>query len=179
LGALTQAQTVNLTGKVTNQAGKAIANAIVALTPMGLKDTTGADDLYTLATGNSAILPSQSARSMDFRNGVLDIKLDRSASVKVEVFDTKGARLNSDVFQDTASGAYRMDFAKMAIGAGICLIKVTVDQSTTTFRYAPMNNTGSGLIGSSSFTPQGAVLARVAAATDSIKVTASGYKSTP
>jgi len=45
LGALTQAQTVNLTGKVTNQAGKAIANAIVALTPMVLKDTTGADDL--------------------------------------------------------------------------------------------------------------------------------------
>ena len=177
LGALAQAQTVNLTGKVANQAGKAIANAIVTLTPMGLKDTTGADGMYSLTMGNTAILPSQGTQSLNFRNGVLEIKLGRSASVKVEVFDTKGARLNSDVFQNTASGTYHVDFAKMAIGTGICLIKVTVDQSTTTFRYAPMNGARSSLVRSSSFTPQGAVLARAAAATDSIKVTASGYKS--
>jgi len=177
LGALVQAQTVNLNGKITNQSGKAIANAIVTLTPMGLKDTSGADGSYTLVSGNTAILPSQSIRSMEFRNGVLEINLGRSASVKIDVFDTKGARLNGDVFKNTASGIYRMDFAKMALGAGICLIKVTVDQSTTTFRYAPMSGAGSVLLGSSSFTPQGAVLARVAAATDSIKVTASGYKS--
>jgi len=174
LGALAQAQSVNLTGKITNQAGKAIANAIVALTPLGLKDTTGADGSYMLVSGSTAIQPSQSARSMDFRNGVLEINLGQSASVKVEVFDTKGARLSSDVFQNTASGIYRMDFAKRSMGTGIRLIKVTVNQSTTTFRYAPM--TGSARVGSSSFDPQGAVLARVAAATDSIKVTASGYK---
>lgn len=176
LGVLAQAQTVNLTGKITSQAGKAIANAIVTLTPMGMKDTTGADGSYTLGTASTAIQPSQSARSMDFRNGVLEINLGRSASVKVEVFDTKGAHLNSGVFQNTASGIYRMDFAKMALGTGVCLIKVTVDQSTSTFRYAPMNGTGSGL-SSSSFTSLGGGLARVAAATDSIKVTASGYKS--
>lgn len=176
LGVLAQAQTVNLTGKITSQAGKAIANAIVTLTPMGMKDTTGADGSYTLGSASTAILPSQSARSMDFRNGVLEINLGRSASVKVEVFDIKGAHLSSSVFQNTASGIYRMDFAKMALGTGICLIKVTVDQSTNTFRYAPMNGSGSGL-SSSNFTSQGAGLARVAAATDSIKVTASGYKS--
>ncbi|MEK7393498.1 MAG: hypothetical protein AAB214_13145 [Fibrobacterota bacterium] len=174
LGALAQAQTVNLTGKVTNQAGKAIANAIVNLTPMGLKDTTGTDGSYSLATGNTAILPSQSVRSMDFRNGVLEINLGRSASVKVDVFDTKGARLNGDAFQNTASGIYRMDFAKMALGTGICLIKITVDNQSSTFRYAPMVGS-SGLVGSS-FAPLSGALARVAAATDSIKVTASGYK---
>jgi poly(3-hydroxybutyrate) depolymerase len=177
LGSVAQAETVNLTGKITSQAGKAIANAIVTLPPLGLKDTTSADGMYTLASGNTAILPSQGARSMDFRNGVLEINLGRSASVKVDIFDTKGARLNSEVFQNTASGIYRMDFAKMALGTGICLIKVTVDQSVTTFRYAPMNGSGSGLVGSSSFSPLGAVLARVAAATDSITVTATGYKS--
>ncbi|QQS03237.1 MAG: hypothetical protein IPK50_13055 [Fibrobacterota bacterium] len=173
LGALAQAQTVNLTGKITNQAGKGIANAIVTLTPLGLKDTSGADGSYTLANGSSGLLPSQSAQSMDFRNGLLEINLGRSATVKVEVFDTKGARLNGNELQNTSSGIYRMDFTKMALGTGICLIKVTVDQSTTTFRYAPMTS----LIGSSNFASQGAVLARVAAATDSIKVTASGYKS--
>ena len=114
LGALAQAQTVNLTGKITNQAGNAIAKAVVTLTPLGLKDTTGADGLYTLTSGNTAILPSQSARSMDFRNGVLEINLGRSASVKVEVFDTKGSRLGGESFQNTASGIYRMDFAKTA-----------------------------------------------------------------
>jgi poly(3-hydroxybutyrate) depolymerase len=175
LGALAQAQTVNLSGKITNQSGKAIANAIVTLTPMGLKDTSGADGSYTLVSGNTAILPSQSVRSMDFRNGVLEINLGRSASVKVDVFDTKGARLNGDVFQNTASGIYRMDFAKMALGAGICLIKVTVDDQSSTFRYAPMVGS-SGIVGSS-FAPLSGALARVAAATDSIKVTASGYKS--
>ncbi|MBK9578799.1 MAG: alpha/beta hydrolase [Fibrobacterota bacterium] len=172
LGALAQAQTVNLTGKITNQAGKGIANAIVTLTPLGLKDTSGADGSYTLANGSSGLLPSQSAQSMNFRNGLLEINLGRSATVKVEVFDTKGARLNGNELQNTSSGIYRMDFTKMAFGTGICLIKVTVDQSTTTFRYAPMTS----LIGSSNFASQGAVLARVAAATDSIKVTASGYK---
>jgi poly(3-hydroxybutyrate) depolymerase len=171
LGALAQAQTVNLTGKITSQAGKAIANAIVALTPMGLKDTTGADGIYTLVSGNSAILPSQSAQSMDFRNGVLEINLGRSASVKVEVFDTKGSRLSGESFQNTASGIYRVDVSKMAVGTGFCLVKVKVDQSVTSFRYAP--------IGGSMSVPSmnGAVLARVAAVTDSIKVTASGYKS--
>jgi poly(3-hydroxybutyrate) depolymerase len=174
LGALAQAQTVNLTGKITNQSGKAIANAIVNLTPMGLKDTTGADGTYSLATGNTAILPSQSVRSMDFRNGVLEINLGRAASVKVDVFDTKGARLNGEAFQNTASGIYHLDFAKMALGTGICLIKVTVDNHSSTFRYAPMVGS-SGLVGSS-FAPLSGALARVAAATDSIKVTASGYK---
>jgi poly(3-hydroxybutyrate) depolymerase len=174
LGALAQAQTVNLTGKITNQSGKAIANAIVNLTPMGLKDTTGADGTYSLATGNTAILPSQSVRSMDFRNGVLEINLGRAASVKVDVFDTKGARLNGEAFQNTASGIYHLDFAKMALGTGICLIKVTVDNHSSTFRYAPMVGS-SELVGSSS-APLSGALARVAAATDSIKVTASGYK---
>ncbi|QQS03234.1 MAG: hypothetical protein IPK50_13040 [Fibrobacterota bacterium] len=177
LGVLTQAQTVNLTGKITNQSGKAIANAIVTLTPMGLKDTSVADGSYTLTSGNSGLLPSQSARSMDFRNGLLEINLGQSASVKVEVFNTKGSRLKSDVFQNTASGIYRMDFAKMDLGTGMCLIKVSVDQNVTSFRYAPMNTSNSGMVGSNSFTSQGAVLARVAAATDSIKVTANGYKS--
>jgi len=176
LGALAQAQTVNLTGKVTNQAGVAIAKAIVTLSPLGLKDTTGADGMYSIVSGNTAVLPSQSAHSIDFRNGVLEINLGRSASVKVEVFNTKGTRLNSDVFQNTASGIYHLDFAKMALGTGLCLIKVTVDQNTTTFRFAPMNGSGSALVGSSSSTSLGASLARVAAATDSIKVTASGYK---
>jgi len=174
LGALAQAQTVNLTGKITNQSGKAIANAIVNLTPMGLKDTTGADGTYSLVTGNTAILPSHSVRSMDFRNGVLEINLGRAASVKVDVFDTKGARLNGDAFQNTASGIYHVDFAKMALGTGICLIKVTVDNQSSTFRYAPMAGS-SGLV-ASSFAPLSVALARVAAATDSIKVTASGYK---
>jgi hypothetical protein len=177
LGALAQAQTVNLTGKIISQTGKAIANAIVSLTPMGLKDTTGADGSYTLLSGVTGVQPSPSAQSMDFRNGVLEFNLSRSTSVKVEVFDTKGARLNSEVFQNTASGNYRMDFARMALGTRICLIRVTVDQHTTTFRYAPMNGAGSGMISSSSVTPQGTALARVGGATDSIKVTASGYKS--
>ena len=171
LGTLAQAQTVNLTGKITNQAGNAIAKAVVTLTPLGLKDTTGADGMYTLASGNTAILPSQGARSMDFRNGVLQIDLGRSASVKVEVFDTKGSRLSGESFQNAASGIYRVDVSKMAVGAGFCLVKVTVDQSVTSFRYAPMG--GSMSIPSMN----GAVLARMAASTDSITVTATGYKS--
>jgi poly(3-hydroxybutyrate) depolymerase len=174
---LADAQTVNLTGKITNQSGKALANAIVTLKPLGLKDTTGTDGMYSLTGGNTSILPSRSVRSMDFRNGVLEIELGQSASVKVEVFDTKGTRLNGESHQNTVSGIYRMDFGKLSLGNGICLVKVTVDGTTTTFRYAPMNGSGAGLVGSNSLASQGAVLARVAAATDSITVSATGYKS--
>ncbi len=177
LGMVGGAHAVDLRGKISNQAGKPVANAIVTLTPLGLKDTTGADGMYSIAS-SASILPSRiGGQPVSFRNGILEVSLDRPVPVKLEIFDTKGASLNREVFQSAASGIYHVDFAKMALGTGICLIKVTVDRSSTTFRYAPMNGSGSDPVGSNSITPKRAFLARGAAVTDSIKVAASGYKS--
>ena len=53
IGMTVNAQTtVNLSGTVSNQAGKPIAGAIVSLVKQQLKDTTGADGAYNITRGD-------------------------------------------------------------------------------------------------------------------------------
>jgi hypothetical protein len=53
--------TVNLSGTVSNQAGKPIAGAIVSLVKQQLKDTTGTDGAYNITRGDVP-LPSVAER---------------------------------------------------------------------------------------------------------------------
>lgn len=173
MGFVLDAQALDVHGKVTNQSGKALVNAIVKLIPRGISDTTAADGLYSISTTTSidrSLLPS--SRDVSFRNGVLELNLRSDAPVKVDIFDTKGGRIHSETFQSAARGVYRMDLARRIQGNKILLITVAVDNSVATFRYASLSE-GSGTV--ASFSEIGGGLARVAAATDSIVVSAKGY----
>ena len=50
MGLSISAQTINLSGKVTDQAANPVPNAIVTLVHQGLADTTGTDGGYTTLT---------------------------------------------------------------------------------------------------------------------------------
>ena len=177
LGMIVPAQSAVLQGKVTTQAGKALAKAIVKLTPLGVADTTQADGMYSITTTSGTLLPSvlPGSRDMSFKNGILEFSLRTATSVKVEIFDTKGNQLKTETMPSAERGVYRYDIARHAQGTQVLLVKVTVDKSVASFRYASV--AGNGSASAASFTPLGAGLARVAAVTDSITVSASGYKS--
>lgn len=176
LGLIGGAHAVNLRGMVSNQAGKAVPNAIVTLTPLGLADTTGADGGYSIVSSSTAIHPSHIRNhAVSFQNGILAVTLDRSAPVKIEIFDTKGARLKTEVLPQASTGSYRWDVAALSRGTGLLLVNVTIDQNMTTFRHVATGAVGSmsglSVNGAAPF----AVAARQAAVPDSLKVSAQGY----
>ena len=173
-GAIAHAQAVNLHGKVTNQAGRALANAVVTLVPQGMASTTGTDGSYSIvSTSISRILPP-SNREITVNNGVLEISLSQAAPVGVEIFDTKGALLKSEVAQNVPMGVYRLDLGKISQGTKVLVVKTSVGDEVSTFHYVQMGSSSSGsAIGS--ITQVGGMSARMAAAADSLKVTATGY----
>src|SRR5659263_216753 len=93
IGLTVNAQTINLRGTVSNQAGKAITNAIVTLVNQGLKDTTGTDGAYifsriTPVLSPIALIPQRQTILLD--KGFLEFSLPKTALVKVEIFDVQG-----------------------------------------------------------------------------------------
>lgn len=176
MGVLAPVGAAVLQGKITNQSGRALNQAIVKLIPQGISDTTSADGMYSISTGPTSIgrplVPSN--RDVSFRDGVLELTLRSAAPVTVEIFDTKGGMIHSEAFQSASRGVYRMDVAGRTQGNKMLLVKVTIEGSAVVYRYASLSEGGASAV--ASFAEVGGGLARVAAATDSIVVSAKGYK---
>jgi poly(3-hydroxybutyrate) depolymerase len=177
LGLIANAQAVNLRGKVTNQSGKAIAKAIVTLVPDGLKDTTGTDGSYSIATTGILTSPTHAlnASGISVANGVLQITAENGLPVDVQVFNASGTRLMSGTPQNSSAGIYRCELGKLSKGTSVLLIKVSIGKNTTSFHYVQMNG-GTDLNSTSGIITQAAgSLARTAAVAETLKVSATGY----
>jgi len=175
--AIVGAQAVNLRGKISNQAGMALANAMVTLVPQGLTAKSGTDGSYSIMSSSiSRVLPADN-KEISVRNDVLEISLAKDAPVGVEIFDTKGSRLKSDFEQNVPGGVYRLDLGKISQGTKVLVIKTSVGDEVSTFHYVQMggNNSSGSAVGS--ITQVGGMSARMAASMDSLKVSASGYTS--
>jgi poly(3-hydroxybutyrate) depolymerase len=176
-GAIASAQTVNLRGKVSNQAGRALANATVTLAPQGLTAMSGTDGSYSIVSSSiSRVLPADN-KEISVRNDVLEISLSKDAPVDVEIFDTKGSRLKSDFEQNVPGGVYRLDLGKISQGTKVLVIKTSVGDEVSTFHYVQMGGSNSAGSATGSITQVGGMSARMAASMDTLKVTASGYTS--
>jgi len=92
VGLTVNAQTINVHGTVSNQAGKPIANAIVKLVKQQLADTTGADGAYSITKPDVAVLPLliPQNRTIFMDKGFLEFSLPNPSPVKIEIFDVKG-----------------------------------------------------------------------------------------
>jgi glucuronoarabinoxylan endo-1,4-beta-xylanase len=171
-----QTADANITGKVTNQAGDPIANA--TLTLVDLKSTTksGADGTYSLATTGISTSPSlrphSAAVTMD--KGVLKFSLLEPSPVRVEIFDVQGNLLKKEVWQNAQTGYYRLNVVENASSTKILLIRASIGQEVTMFRYLPLNN-GKSLINPSADAKGKNNLAKITAISDTLKVTATGY----
>jgi hypothetical protein len=179
IGLTVNAQTINLRGTVSNQAAKPIANAIVTLAKQGLKDTTGSDGAYSLTKTTGVILPLLIPGREDIflEKSILAFSIPNPSPVKVEIFDVKGNLLKKESVPNVPTGFYRFDIAKNSGAAKILVIRASIGLRSVTFRYLPLN---SGRYGVNQSNGSGASfkdnkLAILAAISDTLKTTATGY----
>ena len=178
IGLTVNAQTINLSGTVSNQAGKPVANAIVTLVKQGLKDTTGTDGAYLLSKNTAVELPMllPQKENIFLYNGVLTFSIPDPSPVKVEVFDIKGNLLRKESVRNIPTGFYRFTITENSFTAKVLLIRASIGQREVTFRFLPLHNGNYRANRSDEIsTPAQSGLAQIAAVNDTLKTTATGY----
>jgi poly(3-hydroxybutyrate) depolymerase len=179
IGLTVNAQTINLRGTVSNQAGKPIVNATVTLVRQGMKATTGSDGAYSITGPIVAVLPLliPQKESIFLDKGVLVFSLPNPSPVKVEIFDVKGNLLKKESVRNVPTGFYRFTIADNSGTAKLLVIKASSGRHEVTFRYLPLQN-GKYIVkkfnGSRSSFGENK-LALLAAVSDTLKTTATNY----
>ena len=181
LGFMINAQTtVNIRGKVTNLAGKGIANATVTLVRQGMTATTGADGAYAITGPIVAVLPDIAPRTekLSLDNGILEFSLSNPSTVTLEFFDIKGNLLNKELLRNVRSGEYRLNIAQKCQATNLQVIKARIGSQVMTFRYLPLSSGAFAVVSSGAYTSPAVTdgLAKMAAAVDSVKTTATKFQ---
>jgi hypothetical protein len=177
LGATLSAQTINITGKVTNKtSGKAISGATITLVSKKLTTTTNAEGSFTIS--GTAIAPTQTAlptvEKITLNNGLISIALPDAAPLKVDFFNLQGNLLEQVVNRQTTAGEYRFNLAGSRFAATMMVIRVATGRSSSTFRYLPLSS-GKQVLESIPSSTSKHYLAKVQATVDSVRVTAANY----
>jgi hypothetical protein len=173
-----QAQNVNVTGVISNSSGAAVSGAIVTLVGLNLKDTTDTAGAYTLKSSSrirtaAPILPSRQAATLN--NGMLSVTLSGTSPLCIELFDMRGQLLDRISEYGATAGEYRFNVTRQRYATKMLLIRVHIGGNSTILQYFPSTNTIAGA--HSVGTRSGAVLSKVHAAVDTLKVVAEGYLS--
>jgi enterochelin esterase-like enzyme len=177
-GSALYAQTVNVRGKVSNGAGQSVANAVLELMQQGLKDTTGADGSYALVKTGAPIrsAPAMPGESMRLDKGTLKLTVVEASPMEIEVFDAMGNLRKKEALPKAQPGVYHLDIASALHSNGMLIIKASIGTQVRTFRYFPLRKDISG--GSpavANANPANGMLAKIAAAADTLMVSADGY----
>ncbi len=176
VGSTIPAQTVNVHGKISNDSGQAINQAVVELLPPGFVDTTASNGMYSLTGTIAAVRSAFQVGGMSLQNGVLQLVVPRSALIRVEIFDLHGHQLSRVSLPNATSGIYRLNLAEHVLSNQLMIIKASVGKDVRTFRYLPLATGGSAQDRTAmGFTPAEASLAKVAAGNDTLRISASGY----
>lgn len=175
-GSMAFATTVK--GKITSQAGRALANAKVSIDAKGFSATTASDGTYSIVTSTTAVSPNSFSvlRTFSLQDGILALVVDRAVPVDVQFFDLAGTRLRVDKIGNGSEGSHRWDLSKVALGSTTLLVRTRVGGVEATYRYVRMGS-GAGSLASLGGPGQSAgILARTLAVTDSLKVTVAGFR---
>jgi hypothetical protein len=173
------AQTISLSGKVSNKSGKAISGAIITLAVQKLKDTTDTAGAYSLTGGTflthpAPILPG--SEKITFTNGIFVVSLTNSARVRIEIFDIQGNLMERTVDQTASAGDYRFDMTNHPRATNVMLLRVSIGERASTFRYVPMDNGGRKVAASIAPYSNGKeALVMAQAIVDSLQITATDY----
>jgi poly(3-hydroxybutyrate) depolymerase len=155
-----------------------VANAIVEIGKLKLKDTTGTDGSFSILSSVTALSsPAQTIPGINsFNNGLLDLTLDDRSPVKIEIFDAKGNVSYRGIFRGTSAGSYRLDLRGKLPANHMSLVRATYGDKSRTFQHLPMmSREDDADVSMHAAPPSSAWLAKVAATIDSLKVTASGF----
>lgn len=183
MGVAANAQAVNLHGKITSASGKSIANATMALSQAKKTTTSGADGMYSMSiVGVLQRLSQGQFGEIALERGVLVLSVAVPAPLRVEIFDVKGNLLDRQAL-DKSSGIYRLDLAGRVPAGNLLIVKASLGKEVKTFQYVQTSDDNrSSAIRSSAITlenssPARAGLTKMAAAIDTLKVSAAGYAS--
>jgi hypothetical protein len=177
------AQPINVRGTVSTSAAQPIANAVVSLEILGLKDTTSVAGAYSLTPTAVKTQPLfNNSGTVRLNNGILTFNLLHPVSVKVELFDVQGTLLQKTSLQKMSTGLYQFNVRASHHAAKVLIIKASIDRQKVTLRYLPLQkNNGTATVPDEISSPVAVNLAKIAAITDTIKISAAGYswKSVP
>ncbi len=173
----TLAQQIHVRGMVLDESGKGVANAVAEIAQLHLKDTTGSDGSFSIASPSSATSNSKQLPMgpFQFSNGILEWSQAKSIPVKIEIFDAKGLLSHREVFRETARGSYRIDLREKLAANRSSLVRTSYGDEVQTFQYLPRSYEGEGRLDPSGSNLGGIPLAKTSATVDSLKVTASGF----
>jgi predicted esterase len=117
------------------------------------------------------------AEKISLNKGILELSLTNLSPVKIEIMDVKGNLLKKEFFPTASAGVYRLNIAQHSRATNLLIIHASIGRRVMTFQYLPLHN-GKYAVKTSieSLAPMGGRLAKKAAAVDSLKVIAEGYK---
>jgi polyhydroxybutyrate depolymerase len=173
-----QAQQINVRGKVSDGTGNAVANAIVEITKLKLKDTTGAEGTFSISGAVTAVRGSAQPPPgvLSFHNGVLDFALGKPSILKIEIFDAKGNLSHREIHRETSTGSYSLDLRGKLPSSHPSIVRASFGDEVQTFQYLPMMSyEAEADVSMDASAPLGARLAKAAAVIDSLRVTAPGF----
>jgi len=169
------AQTITLTGKVTDQSGKAVAGAVVKLLSKNLSGTTTATGTYSI-TGTPVISAASTlpgAKAVSMKNGSIVINLTKPEAVRVDLFDMRGTLLESTIDNCDLPGIYRFNVAKRPFATTMMVVRVTIGLHASTYRYLPLSGEISAI---RTVDNAQKMLAKKLATVDTLQASAAGYK---
>lgn len=178
VAATLQAQNIAINGKVTDQNGKAINDAIVNLNSKQIADTTDTSGNYSLVANISAVdnMSHQKIKSnISLKNNIVTLQLTKANQVNIEFFDMNGKLLNKLSKNNISAGAYQFEINNYLSAQNMFLIRISVEKHSEVFRYTPLMN-GFNTFASSTSSPASNRLSKIQAVVDSLQASALGYK---
>jgi hypothetical protein len=174
MGTASAAQTIALSGNVTDKNGRPLSGAIVSLALKKLSAVTNASGAYSITGGTNALHHGPmalGAEAISLTKGVFMVSLLNPAPVRIELFDMRGNLVARALDNPSSAGNYRFDMTKLRLAANMTLIRVSIGQRATSFRYLPLNE------GKCEITTSMALLtlAKVQATVDTLQASASHY----
>jgi poly(3-hydroxybutyrate) depolymerase len=176
LATASNSQTINVRGKITDAAAKAVAGASVELLKNKSKGTSGTDGAYAL-TGPIGVIhgPAGSAAwNMSLEKGVLELIVAEASPVRIEIFTAGGNLLDRTTLDAASAGTYRFDLADRVRSGSLMIVKASIGKDSRTFPYFRMSE-GAGTGGFSPVASARSALAKTSAVVDTLQVTAAGF----
>ena len=145
LAMVASAQAFTLTGKVSDESGKAIEKASVELLKEGLKTATDVKGEFKIFKeekndsigGSEAIhVARRSIGYVSVMNGVLSYSQSTNEPVRVQIFDAVGSR----ILNETLQGKGTLDMQSVVKAQGSYFARVSVGSAQSTFRFTSNGN---------------------------------------
>ena len=133
------AQAFTLTGKVSDESGKAIDKASVELLKNALKTTTDSKGEFKIVKEDSTIGIHTVRPRLGYVsvvNGVLSYSQSTNEPVRVQIFDAVGTR----VLNETVYGSGTLDMQSVVRSQGAYFARVSVGSAQSNFRFTSNGN---------------------------------------